>query len=131
MPPFIPGLQLCESFYNEVVKVLLKTEFPKLKYSAGLIDYCSEVLGFDTKRSTDHHWGPRVLLFFSQKDIDKKKQISDFLRKNLPPTFYGYSTHFGNPDEIGVQLLSKAKIGQPINHRIEIHTIKSFFENYL
>ena len=131
MAKFIPGMQLCEKFYKEVVKVLVETEFHELKYSAGLIDYGSEVLGFDTECSTDHHWGPRLLLFLSPKDIGKKKKISDYLSKNLPVRFHGYSTHFGDPDKKGVQLLSKAKVGQPINHRIEIHTIKSFFKNYL
>jgi len=131
MTKFIPGLQLCEQFYEEVVKALIETEFHGLKYSAGLIDSGSEVLGFDTERSTDHHWGPRVLLFLSPKDIGKKKQIFDYLSKNLPSTFRGYSTHFGNPDEIGVQLLTKAKAGQPINHRVEIHTTESFFKSYL
>lgn len=131
MKKFLPGLRLCEQFYKEVVKKLIETKFLGLKYSAGLIDYGSEVLGFDTERSTDHHWGPRVLLFLSQKDIGKKKQISDFLSKNLPATFYGYSTHFGAPDEFGVQILTEVKAGRPINHRIEIHTIESFFKSYL
>jgi hypothetical protein len=131
MTKFIPGLQLCEQFYNEVVKALLETEFQGLKYSAGLIDYGSEVLGFDTERSTDHHWGPRVLLFLSQNDYAKKKQITDFLGKNLLSTFHGYSTHFGDPNETGVQLLSEAKAGQSINHRVEVHTVESFFKDYL
>ncbi len=131
MPKFIPGLKLSELFYKEVVKALIETEFHDLKYSAGLIDSGSEVLGFDTEQSTDHHWGPRVLLFLSEKDIIKKKQISVFLSKNLPSVFRGYSTNFSNPDEIGVQLLTKAKAGQPIKHRIEIYTIRSFFKHYI
>jgi hypothetical protein len=131
MTKFIPGLQLSELFYKEVVKALLKTEFHDLKYSAALIGSGSEVLGFDTERSTDHHWGPRVLLFISEKDFAKKKAISQFLSKKLPPTFHGFSTHFGNPNEIGVQLLGKAKAGQPIDHRVEIYTIQSFFKDYL
>jgi len=131
MTNFLPGLQLSESFYKEVVKPLIETEFRGLKYSAALIGPGSEVLGFDTERSTDHHWGPRVLLFLSETDFNKKKKISNFLGENLPSKFKGYSTHFGNPNEIGVQLLSEAKEGQIINHRIEIYTIASFFKNYL
>lgn len=131
MTKFIPGLQLCEQFYKEVVKALIETEFHGLKYSAGLIDYGSEVLGFDTERSSDHHWGPRVLLFLSPKDISKRNPISSYLSENIPPTFCGYSTHFSNANEIGVQLLSEAKAGQSINHRVEIHTIESFFREYL
>ena len=127
MTKFIQGLQLCQQFYEEVVKDLIEKEFPGLRYSAALLGHGSEVLGFDTETSTDHHWGPRVMLFLSEKDFVKKDQISEFLSRNLPPTFKGYSTHFGPPDIIGVQLLSEAKAGQPINHRIEIYTIKSFF----
>lgn len=131
MPKFIPGLKLSELFFQETVKPLIKSGFPGLKYSAGLINYGSEVLGFDTELSTDHHWGPRVLLFISPKDIRLKKQITDFLGRNLPPAFRGYSTHFGDPDQAGVRLLATAKAGQPIDHRVEIHTIGSFFKNYL
>ncbi len=127
----MPGLQLCELFYQEVVKDPIERAFPDLPYSAGLLDSGSEVLGFDTERSTDHHWGPRLLLFLSSADIRKKKKISDHLSKNLPSTFRGYSTHFGDPDALGVQLLSEAKEGQPIRHRIEIHTTQSFFKQYL
>ncbi|HAD81614.1 TPA: hypothetical protein DCG35_03925 [Candidatus Edwardsbacteria bacterium] len=131
MPKFIPGLKLSELFFKEAVKPLIKSGFPGLEYSAGLIDHGSEVLGFDTELSTDHHWGPRVLLFISPKDIGLKKQIFDFLGRNLPPSFRGYSTHFGDPDQAGVRLLAAAKAGQPISHRVEIHTIGSFFKNYL
>lgn len=131
MAKFIPGLLLSELFYKEVVKALIETEFHDLKYSVSLIGSGSEVLGFDTAQSVDHHWGPRVLLFLSPKDFSKKKAISTFLGKKLPATFSGFSTHFGNPDEIGVQLLSEAKAGQPINHRVEIHTIESFLTSYL
>jgi hypothetical protein len=131
MPKFIPGLQLSELFYKEVVKELIDKEFPNLEYSAALIGHGSEVLGFDTPRSTDHHWGPRLMLFLSKNDFNKRKAISVYLSKKLPSTFRGFSTHFGNPNEIGVQLLTQAKEGQPINHRIEIFTIQSFFKDYL
>ena len=66
MKKFIPGLQLSELFYNEVIKGLIDKKFPNLKYSSALIGHGSEVLGFDTPRSTDHHWGPRVMIFLLQ-----------------------------------------------------------------
>ncbi|MFA7244843.1 MAG: DUF4037 domain-containing protein [Candidatus Magasanikbacteria bacterium] len=131
MPKFIPGLKLSEDFYKEIVKPLLEKEFVGLKYSAGLIDFGSEVLGFDTEISRDHHWGPRVLLFLSKKDFEKKKSISNFLSNNLPNKFKGYSTNFGSPDDIGVQFLKEVEIGNKINHRVEIYTIDSFFKEYL
>ncbi len=131
MNKFISGLQLSELFYKEVVKNILETEFPKLKYSAGLIGSGSEVFGFDTLRSIDHHWGPRVLIFLGEADFKNKQKISNIFSKQLPVTFHGYSTHFGDPDDMGVRLLEKAKKGQLLNHRVEIFTIKSFFNDYL
>ncbi|MCX6770543.1 MAG: DUF4037 domain-containing protein [Candidatus Micrarchaeota archaeon] len=131
MAKFIPGLRLSERFYNELVKPIIKKEFPLLKYSACLIGPGSEVLGFDTPLSTDHHWGPRLLIFLLPKDIKKKKQISAALSKKLPPMFLGYSTNFGKPDKIGVRLLEKAKKGSPISHMVKIHAIQPFFKSYL
>jgi hypothetical protein len=59
----VPGVRLAGEFYAEVVRPLLEAEFPGLPYAAALIGAGSEVLGFDTERSTDHDWGPRLLVF--------------------------------------------------------------------
>lgn len=60
---FVPGLELSRGFFADLVQPLLEDAFPDLRYSAALIGHGSEVLGFDTVMSTDHHWGPRVMLF--------------------------------------------------------------------
>jgi len=60
MPDFIPGLELGRLYYLEAVKPVLDSFF--LQYSAALIGSGSEILGFDTEMSTDHHCGPRVML---------------------------------------------------------------------
>ena len=131
MARFIPGLKLSELFYKEAVKPILDSEFPQLRYSAALIDSGSEVLGFDTPQSRDHHWGPRLLLFLPKADCrEKQEKILTVLGRRLPSTFHGYSTHFGEPDEEGVQLLRKVKNGEPINHRVDVSTIESFFQGY-
>ena len=130
MTKFIKGKKLSESFFKEVIKPLLTKNFPKLKYSAGLLGYGSDVLGFDTKRSMDHDWGPRLLLFLSKKDFRKKKKISEMFSRELPYTFRGFSTHFGSPDKEGSKVLEKITSGK-IHHRIEIFTIESFFKGYL
>ena len=62
VPPFVPGLQLARSFYTELVRPALD-----VPHAAALIGPGSEILGFDTERSTDHHWGPRVLLFLAAR----------------------------------------------------------------
>ena len=131
MPKFIPGLTLSELFYTEVVMPILESEFTNLKYSAGLIGSGSEVLGYDTQQSTDHHWGSRMLLFLSESDYGKNKdKLWTVLSERLPYNFRGYPTNFGKPDEFGVQLLEETNKG-PVNHRVEIFTIRSFFKEYL
>ncbi len=132
MTRVIPGLKLSELFYRETVKPILDLQFPQLKYSAALINTGSEVLGFDTPQSRDHHWGPRLLLFLSKANYRvKQNNISTVLARELPSTFHGYSTHFSEPDEEGAQVLIEAKNDQPINHRVDIFTIESFFQGYL
>ena len=65
---FVPGLRLAGEFYAEVVRPLLDQAFPGLRYAAALLGPGSEVLGFDSERSTDHDWGPRLLLFLDDED---------------------------------------------------------------
>lgn len=131
MPEFIPGLQLSELFYHEAVKPILDTHFRGLAYSAALIGSGSEVLGFDTLMSSDHHWGPRVMLFLKEQDYAAYSQpIHEILANELPFTFRGYPTHFTppNPDDNGVQLLEETT-SRPINHRVEIMTVEQFFKD--
>lgn len=129
--PFVPGLRLSELFYAEAVKPILDARFPDLRYEAALIGYGSEVLGFDTARSTDHHWGPRLLLFLADEDIDAfRTAIDAALRSDLPRAFRGYPTNFGPPDEIGVRLMRETDAGV-VDHMIELTTVRSFFRREL
>jgi hypothetical protein len=68
---FIPGLELAGEFYAEVVHPLLGQEFPGLRYAAALLGPGSEVLCFDTERSTDHDWGPRLQVFLGADDAER------------------------------------------------------------
>lgn len=125
---FIKGLELCEGFFNEYAKVILEENFPHLSYSAGLIGYGSDVLGYDDVVSTDHMWGPRFYLFLNKKDMYWKEDILHVLSKNLPYTYKGYSVNFTKPDEndCGVQhpeLISEGNV----NPLIFIQT----FDDYL
>ena len=129
--PFVPGLKLSELFYREKVGPILAANFPAVRYSAALLGSGSEVLGYDTKQSTDHHWGPRLQVFLSDYDHSTHaKQIDKVLSEKLPVRFRGYSTNFGPPDQKGVRLLTDVDTG-PINHRVELTTIRSFFEDIL
>lgn len=128
---FIPGLELSELFYSEAAKPILETFFPQVPHSAGLLGWGSEVLGYDDVQSSDHHWGPRFLLFLSTEDYKQyKSPIHETLSQHLPHRCRGYATSFGEPDEIGVRLRSDTDSG-PVNHMIHIETIEGFFGWYL
>ena len=129
MPEFIPGLKLCEMFFHEAVKPILTEFFPELAFSAGNLDFGSDVLGFDTPMSRDHHWGPRVMLFLSADDMDvHSRQISETLSDHLPSEFYGYSTHFSNlKTNSGVMIPHE---GGPVNHYVQITTPQKFFRDH-
>jgi hypothetical protein len=132
-PQFVPGLVLAEGFFRDLVGPILESHFPDLQYSAALIGNGSEVLGFDTAMSMDHHWGPRVMLFLSPEDfISKRDNIRTTLSYELPSSYRGFSTNFSEPDpeDNGVQMMQPSLSGQ-INHRVEIYTIKGFTNSYL
>lgn len=128
---FIQGLDLCEAFYRQYVGPALGTAFSQIPHSAGIIGSGSEVLGYDTVMSTDHHWGPRAMIFLKEDDLAAYgESITEYFKINLPHTFMGYPTNFGSPAEIGVQLLTQTNEG-PINHRVELMTINNYFQDYL
>ena len=131
MTPFIPGLELSRAFFTEIVQPLLASSLPDLHYSAALIGSGSEVLGYDTEQSTDHHWGPRLQIFLNDADAAEHREAADsVLRTRLPVAFRGYATNFGPPDAIGVRLPVATATG-PVDHMIEIVTVRSFIEDYL
>ncbi len=130
---FIPGLDLAGHFYLEAVKPILDERFPHLKYSAALIGSGSEVLGFDNKMSSDHHWGPRLMIFLSENDIaENADAIKNTLRDKLPRTFHGYPTSWLTPDSANknIQLLDYDCDG-PVNHRVELLAIRPYILQYL
>ena len=129
----VPGLELSERFYFEVVRPLLDRSFPMLPHAAALVGSGSEVLGFDDELSVDHHYGPRVMLFLREADHSVScDSISAMLAERLPYSFRGYSTNFSEPDpnDSGVQHLRPIESG-PVNHRVEILTVRGFFLDYL
>jgi hypothetical protein len=133
MTDFVPGLELARLFYLEAVKPILDTSFPGLRYAAALIGTGSEVLGFDTEMSSDHHWGPRAMLFLKEEHYNQhREEITRILRDRLPLRFQGYSTNFTPPDtaDNNTQRLEEIDEG-PVNHRVELLTIRGFFLDYL
>jgi hypothetical protein len=93
--PFLPGRTLAAAFYAEVVADLVGHE----PHAAALLGWGSDVLGYDTARSTDHGWGPRLQVFVDDAAVDGVRQAVD---AGLPSTFRGWPVRFGW-DEVAVR----------------------------
>ena len=131
MTDFTPGLQLSEALYREAVAPILDREFPGLAYSAARIGPGSDVLGFDTVRSTDHEWGPRLQIFLTEADAATHgPAIVETLRHTLPPEIQGYPTNFGPTDEDGTSALLPTEAG-PVEHKVEVTTVSRFLQGRL
>ncbi len=126
MPEFIPGLQLSEAYYREAVRPILDAAFPGLVYAAALIGPGSDVLGYDTPRSTDHGWGPRCWLFLPDANANNYRDaVDEMLRERLPLIFRGYPTNFVRAAH-GSLLLEAIDSG-PVNHQVVIVSLPRFF----
>ncbi|MEV6421260.1 DUF4037 domain-containing protein [Streptomyces sp. NPDC051662] len=118
-PPFIPGLELSRRFYLEAVRPLLEETAPAITYSAARLGSGSEVLGFDTARSADHEWGPRLQIFLHPQDVTRHSTgIKKVLSERLPKAFCGYPTHFAPTDEVDIRVMQATK--GPVHHRVEV-----------
>jgi hypothetical protein len=118
---FVPGLRLSRAFYSEAVRPLLDD----LPHSAARIGSGSEVLGFDTPRSADHEWGPRLELFLAPADAGHIPELDRRLAERLPRTFHGWPTHFETVEGDHVGRMTPAS-GGPVHHRVGITTVEAW-----
>ena len=121
-PSFLPGLELSRLFYLDVVRPLLDAGFPGLQYSAALVGPGSEVLGYDSPRSADHDWGPRLLVFLAgDAATELAPSVLRVLAARLPAEFRGYRTAFpasGAPSE-------------PARHRVTVTGLSDWLRGQL
>jgi hypothetical protein len=128
---FIPGIELNEGFYIDIVKPLLDREFPELKYTASLIGYGSDVLGYDNRTSMDHNWGPRLQIFLSENDFEVLSgSLTKLFQYNLPFEYKGFPTNYTAPRYDQTQSM-ESTTKYPVNHQIEVHTLSSYLNQYL
>jgi hypothetical protein len=132
MTTFVPGLELSRRFYLEAVLPILSKEIPGVPHAAARLGSGSEVLGFDTARSADHEWGPRLQLFLASDDVARhRERLMSVLAYQLPKTFLGWPTHFeptGEGSDIG--FMSTGTEG-PVRHRIDIAGVDDWLTGHL
>jgi hypothetical protein len=113
---FIPGLELAEHYYIEIVAPIVDEALDGVPYSAALIGYGSEVQGFDTPRSTDHAWGPRVQIFLGAEDFPgHAERLHTLLDEAMPKEYRGYPVRFAFPH------------GTPDRHWVRVLDARAFF----
>jgi len=95
-PRFVSARELSRSFYGDVVRPLLG----RRTHAAALLGGGSDVLGYDTARSTDHGWGPRLLIFVDSPDV--ADEVRSGLDGALPERFSGWPVRYGW-DEVAVR----------------------------
>ena len=111
MSSFVSGLELSGAFYFEAVAPLVGD----VPHAAGLLGWGSDVLGFDTSRSTDHGWGPRLQVFVAAEQVGP---LQDVIEAALPDEFRGRPTRFGW-DEV------------PVSHHVEIASLDDWLRDGL
>jgi len=127
-PAFVPGIELAAATYHEAVRPVLDARFPGLTHSAALLGPGSDVLGYDTARSTDHDWGPRLLLFLSAADARAAAAaIIDVLARAMPRSIHGWSTNFSQPPPGGSVQLQPIDHG-PVRHRVEVVALDAWLK---
>jgi hypothetical protein len=115
-PRFVPGLELARDFYGAVVGPLLAEKFPGLEHAAALIGPGSDVSGYDSERSTDHDWGPRLQVFLSDASSGSTTgdRVTAMLAGRLPGEFRGYPVRFPvtrEPDGVARHRVEVAGLG--------------------
>lgn len=112
---FLPGLELAERFHDAAVSPVLAEALAGVPYSAALIGGGSEVQGYDTARSTDHAWGPRLLLFLGDDDHrTHAAELAARLDRELPERFLGHPVRFAYPP------------GTPARHWVQVHSLREY-----
>jgi hypothetical protein len=118
-PQFVPGLQLAREFYATVVRPLLEEQFSQVPYAAALLGRGSEVAGFDSPRSTDRDWGPRLQILLPDRDTERHATaLTAMLASRLPESFRGYPVVFPITREPG----------GTARHRVEVTTGEVFHD---
>lgn len=110
VPAFVPAADLSRAFYAEVVRPFLRGR----PHAAALLGWGSDVLGYDTERSSDHGWGPRLVVFVE----DDPTELAARLSAELPDSFRGWPVRYGW-DAV------------PVAHHVTVDRLRSWLLGFL
>ena len=110
MTGFIAGIDLCRSFFTEVVKPIVDRTVPGLEYAAGLLGSGSEVLGFDTSMSSDHDWG-RTIAGMRRASLSRTLTTTGRSCPSVSPTARS-DTRFGSCHRGHLSRLPRVRVGR-------------------
>ncbi|MFI9586978.1 DUF4037 domain-containing protein [Streptomyces sp. NPDC052236] len=132
-PGFLTGLELSRIFYEEAVRPLLDKEYPGLAYAAARVGSGSEVLGFDTPRSADHEWGPRLNLFLGRDAASEQAaDLHRLLAERLPKQVRGWPTHFRHHDNPLDRVSGHMELTEgPVDHRVSVDDLAAWLGTQL
>ena len=117
------GLHLSRRFFEAIVRPIVASVMPDLRYAAARLGDGSEVLGFDTEMSADHNYGPTVQLLLRRSDFDTSAtQLMHALDRALPAEIDGWPIRFSNA--------TRPAAGTPgtlcADHSVELHTLEAW-----
>jgi hypothetical protein len=127
--PFVPGRELARRFYTEAVLPIMDRHASGLLWGAALIGPGSEVLGFDTVRSMDHDWGPRLTIFLRHSDLDAwRPHLDEAFLRDVPDRVGGYATRFREfAEDPGVMHMAGSEDGEgELVHRVRITSMTAY-----
>ncbi len=114
---FVSGVELARRYWHDAIAPIIDELLPGMPRAAARIGAGSDVLGFDTERSTDHGWGPRVVVFLEDDfDLGRERHIEllKAIDARIPAEFSGYATRFA------------AYTGGPVRHQVVFTSVREW-----
>ncbi len=108
----MPGLELAHAFYRDILAGILGD----VPHAAAALGEGSEILGFDTARSTDHSWGLRAQIFV---EADAVKSVQARIDVQLPEAYRGWPVRYHRWQTNRVE------------HHVEIATLHDWLQKQL
>ena len=129
---FVPGHQLSKTLYAEHIEPALARDFPRLRYAAGLIGRGSDVLGYDTERSTDHDWGPRLQIILSESDrAELAESVLQATEAALPDTLCGVPIELPGATNLPGDDPTHYNSQTPSNHGVTVTSVETLMRDLL